>query len=203
MGIDNGFRILGWCTYNLITNTYKNMGIIDNRIDKESKKDGMGYKQDFPRCQKFARNFAKLMHQHQPDAFCIETSSGFRTSRSALSMGMANGILFSTIALLSNKPLPIEIIQPSLIKSLVYGGRVTRRKGQKTDKDMVERFAYARFPSLATKLKTVPAYKRNHIIDAMCTIQASLTNAKGMLRHLKGNKKLPPNVVVDAMLTKP
>lgn len=179
LGIDPGFANLGWChaEYDGKTLVVRDMGTVTT--NKSTKKIPVAW-DNIKRTQRLHTHLMALALVPHPsgmvpvDCTCAEAMSYPPNAATAAKMSLSWGVIASVTA-----ALKIPLVQPSPrdIKMAVAGSH-------KASKAMMSQRLHEYYPEIEALLDPIPGSRREHPIDALGAIVASLQSdvVKAVLR---------------------
>jgi crossover junction endodeoxyribonuclease RuvC len=174
LGIDPGFRYLGWCRVSYVKDAMYQFAILDMGCI-QTKKDGrkvLDSVDNVRRAQAITRELRDLVWLDSEaidpvravDVIAVEAMSFPRNASSASKMSLTWGVISALSALWE---IPMIQASPQDIKEAVTGSR-------KASKAEMEATLSGRYPVVLKCLEDVPMSRREHPYDALGAIVASL-----------------------------
>lgn len=180
LGLDPGFSSFGWAAVRLRPEGGEEVLDVGVLRTERGKGKGLVRDDDRRRAAELARGLLRVSRRHEPAVLCAEALSHVnpRESRMPVSTTVKVGRAWGEVDMLAEL-LETALVQvaPQAIKKAVCGSR-------SASKSEVQRGLVRRYPELASLLGAVPATLREHPVDAVGAVAASVhTNELRLARR--------------------
>ncbi len=181
LGLDAGFRNFGWGAVRLLPGGGERVEALGSIRTEPSKRRGLVRDDDQRRAAEIARQLLQIARRHHPAVLCAEALSHVnpKGARMPVSTTVKVGRAWGEVDMLAEL-LETALVQasPQAIKQALCGSR-------SASKAQVQRAVVDRYPEAAALLASVPAGRREHPVDAVGAVVASLhSNELRLARRL-------------------
>lgn len=170
LGLDPGFSSFGWAALRLVPEGGEEVLEVGCIRTERGKGKGLVRDDDRRRAAEIARALLRVTRRHVPAVLCAEALSHVnpRESRMPVSTTVKVGRAWGEVDMLAEL-LETALVQvaPQTIKKAVCGNR----SASKAD---VQRDLLRRYPELGSLLEAIPASLREHPVDAVGAVIASI-----------------------------
>ncbi len=184
LGLDPGFSNFGWGAVRLLLDGGERVLGVGSIRTEPSKRKGLVRDDDRRRAAEIARQLLVVARRYAPAVLCVEALSHVnpKTSRMPVSTTVKVGRAWGEVDMLAEL-LETALVQasPQTIKKALCGTR-------SASKAEVKRAITGRYPEVEELLRSIPAGRHEHPVDALGAVVASLhTNELRLARRYAGD----------------